>query len=153
MSVLQAVEEVNERQKSVMVNKVFSHFGKDLSGLTFAVWGLSFKPKTDDMREAPSLVIINALLEAGASVKAYDPVAMEEAKHDLRDTITYAENEYDALDGADALLLITEWPEFRVPDFKEVEKLLNQKVIFDGRNIYDKADILAQGFAYYGIGI
>lgn len=153
MSVLKAVEDVNERQKSVMVNKVESHFGKDLAGLTFAVWGLSFKPKTDDMREAPSVVIINSLLQAGAKVKAYDPIAMEEAKHDLKDTITYSKDGYDALIDADALLLVTEWPEFRIPNFEVMERLMNQKVVFDGRNIYDKSELNSLGFDYYGIGI
>lgn len=153
MSVLKAVEDVNERQKSVMVNKVESHFGKDLTGLTFAIWGLSFKPKTDDMREAPSIVIINSLLEAGAKVKAYDPIAMEEAKHDLKDTITYSKDGYDALIDADALLLVTEWPEFRIPNFEVMERLMNQKVVFDGRNIYDQSELKALGFDYYGIGI
>jgi UDPglucose 6-dehydrogenase len=153
MSVLKAVEEVNDRQKSVMVHKVESHFGKDLTGLTFAVWGLSFKPKTDDMREAPSVVIINALLAAGAKVKAYDPIAMEEAKHDLKDTITYSKDEYDALIDADALLLVTEWPEFRIPNFEVMERLMKQKVVFDGRNIYDKSELESLGFDYYGIGI
>ena len=153
MSVLKAVEEVNEKQKSVMFKKVKAHFGEDLSGLTFAVWGLSFKPKTDDMREAPSVVIIKALLKAGAKVSAFDPVAMEEAKHDLKDSIVYAKDEYDALIDADALLLITEWPEFRVPNFDVIERLMKQKVIFDGRNIYDKPELKALGYAYYGIGI
>jgi UDPglucose 6-dehydrogenase len=153
MSVLKAVEEVNERQKSVMVTKVKSHFGSDLKGKTFAVWGLSFKPKTDDMREAPSIVIINALLEMGAKVKAYDPIAMEEAKHDLKDTITYAKDEYDTLIDADALLLVTEWPEFRIPNFDVVGRLMKSKVIFDGRNIYDKQEVKNLGFDYYGIGI
>ena len=153
MSVLKAVEEVNERQKSVMVNKVFSHFGEDLSSKTFAVWGLAFKPKTDDMREAPSVVIINALLAAGAKVKAYDPISMEEARHDLKDTITYAKDEYDALIDADALLLVTEWPEFRIPNFEVMERLMTQKVILDGRNIYDKNEVEGLGFDYYGIGI
>ena len=153
MSVLKAVEEVNEKQKSVMFKKVKAHFGEDLSGLTFAVWGLSFKPKTDDMREAPSVVIIKALLKAGAKVRAFDPVAMEEAKHDLKDSIVYAKDEYDALINADALLLITEWPEFRVPNFDVIERLMKQKVIFDGRNIYDKPELKSLGYAYYGIGI
>ncbi|MCE7995826.1 MAG: UDP-glucose/GDP-mannose dehydrogenase family protein [Roseivirga sp.] len=153
MSVLKAVEDVNERQKSVMVDKIESHFGKDLAGLTFAVWGLSFKPKTDDMREAPSIVIINSLLEAGAKVKAYDPIAMEEARHDLKDTITYSKDGYDALIDADALLLVTEWPEFRIPNFEVMERLMNQKVVFDGRNIYDKGELTSLGFDYYGIGI
>lgn len=153
MSVLKAVEEVNEKQKSVMFKKVKAHFGEDLSGLTFAVWGLSFKPKTDDMREAPSVVIIKALLKAGAKVRAFDPVAMEEAKHELKDSIVYAKDEYDALIDADGLLLITEWPEFRVPNFDVVERLMKQKVVFDGRNIYDKPELKAMGYAYYGIGI
>ena len=152
MSVLKAVEEVNEKQKSVMFKKVKAHFGEELSGLTFAVWGLSFKPKTDDMREAPSVVIIKALLKAGAKVRAFDPVAMEEAKHDLKDSIVYAKDEYDALIDADALLLITEWPEFRVPNFDVIERLMKQKVVFDGRNIYDKPELKALGYAYYGIG-
>ncbi len=153
MSVLSAVEEVNERQKSVLVNKIKSHFGDNLTGMTFAVWGLSFKPKTDDMREAPSVVIINALLAAGASVKAYDPIAMEEARKDLGDTITYSKDEYDTLIDSDALLVITEWPEFRVPNFDVMSKLLKGKVIFDGRNIYDRKELEAQGYQYYGIGI
>lgn len=153
MSVLKAVEEVNEKQKSVMFKKVKAHFGENLSGLTFAVWGLSFKPKTDDMREAPSVVIIKALLKAGAKVRAFDPVAMEEAKHELKDSIVYAKDEYDALIDADGLLLITEWPEFRVPNFDVVERLMKQKVVFDGRNIYDKPELKAMGYAYYGIGI
>ncbi len=153
MSVLKAVEEVNERQKSVMVKKVKAHFGNDLTGLTFAVWGLSFKPKTDDMREAPSLVIIRSLLEAGAQVRAYDPIAMEEATRDLGNTVTYAKDEYDALIDANALLVITEWPEFRVPNFDVISRLLKEKVVFDGRNIYDKGELEGIGYSYYGIGI
>jgi UDPglucose 6-dehydrogenase len=153
MSVLKAVEDVNDRQKSVMVNKVKKHFGNDLSGKTFAMWGLSFKPKTDDMREAPSVVIINSLLAAGAKVKVYDPIAMAEAKHDLHDTVTYAKDEYDTLIDADALIVVTEWPEFRVPNFDVVSRLLKSNVIFDGRNIYDKNELVALGFSYYGIGI
>ena len=153
MSVLKAVEEVNEKQKSVMFKKVKAHFGEDLSALNFAVWGLSFKPKTDDMREAPSVVIIKALLKAGAKVRVFDPVAMEEAKHDLKDSIVYAKDEYDALIDADALLLITVWPEFRVTNFDVIERLMKQKVVFDGRNIYDKPELKALGYAYYGIGI
>lgn len=153
MQVLKAVEDVNDAQKSVLVNKVKKHFGEDLSGMTFAIWGLSFKPKTDDMREAPSIVIINQLLEAGAQVKAFDPVAMHEATRDLGDTITYAKDEYDALVDTDALLLVTEWPEFRVPNFNVVGKLLKNKVIFDGRNIYDREELKESGFEYYGIGL
>ncbi|MCX2739658.1 UDP-glucose dehydrogenase family protein [Pontibacter anaerobius] len=153
MRVLKSVEEVNENQKSVLYNKIHSHFNGDLSGKTFAVWGLSFKPKTDDMREAPSLVIIQKLLEQGAKVRAYDPVAMAEARHTLGDTIEYGKDEYEALIDADALLLVTEWPEFRSPNFAVVSKLMKDKVVFDGRNIYDGADLREKGFAYYGIGV
>lgn len=153
MKVLKAVEDVNDAQKSVMVTKVKKHFGNDLSGMTFGIWGLSFKPKTDDMREAPSIVIINQLLEAGAKVKAFDPVAMEEAHRDLGDSITYSKDEYDALVDADALLLVTEWPEFRVPNFNVVGKLLKHKVVFDGRNIYDREELREMGYTYYGIGL
>lgn len=153
MQVLKAVEGVNEAQKSVLVAKIKKHFGNDLSGMTFAVWGLSFKPKTDDMREAPSIVIINQLIELGAKVKAFDPVAMEEAKRDLGETITYAKDEYDTLLDADAMLLVTEWPEFRVPNFNVIGKLLKNKVIFDGRNIYDREELREAGFTYYGIGL
>ncbi len=153
MRVLTAVEEVNEAQKSVMVAKVKNHFGEDLSGMTFGIWGLSFKPKTDDMREAPSIVIINQLMEAGAKVKAFDPVAMEEAHRDLGDSITYAKDEYDAIVDTDALLLVTEWPEFRIPNFNVVSKLLKNKVIFDGRNIYDREELRSLGYTYYGIGL
>ncbi len=153
MRVLKSVEDVNNAQKSVLVDKVKKHFGNDLKGMTFAVWGLSFKPKTDDMREAPSIVIINQLLELGAKVKAFDPVAMEEARRDLGDTITYTKDEYEALVDADALLLITEWPEFRVPNFEVVNKLLKNKVIFDGRNLYDQEELRDLGYTYFGIGI
>ena len=152
MRILQAVEDVNEDQKSVLFNKVKKYFG-DLKGKHFAMWGLSFKPNTDDMREAPSVVIINQLLEAGATVSAYDPVAMEEAKHDLKDTITYAKDEYAALEGADALLVVTEWNEFKTPDFKEVAEKLNNKIIFDGRNIFDRELMDERGFAYFCIGV
>ncbi|NVJ45835.1 MAG: UDP-glucose/GDP-mannose dehydrogenase family protein [Cytophagia bacterium] len=153
MKVLKAVEDVNEAQKSVLVAKVKKHFGNDLSGMTFGIWGLSFKPKTDDMREAPSIVIINQLIEAGAKVRAFDPVAMEEAHRDLGDTIVYAKDEYDALVDADALLLVTEWPEFRVPNFNVLGKLLKSRVIFDGRNIYDRDELRELGYTYYGIGL
>ncbi len=153
MRVLNAVEDVNDAQKSVMVNKVKKRFGEDLSGMTFAMWGLSFKPKTDDMREAPSIVIANQLMALGAKVKAFDPVAMEEAKRDLGDTITYCNDEYEAAIETDAILLVTEWPEFRVPNFKVLEKLLKNKIIFDGRNIYDPVEIREKGYEYYGIGL
>ncbi len=153
MRILQAVEDVNDDQKSVIFNKVMKHFNGDISGKTFAMWGLSFKPKTDDMREAPSLVIIDQLIEKGAKVKAYDPVAMEETKHMIGDKIEYANDPDEALIDADALLLVTEWPEFRIPNFKVMGKLLKNKVIFDGRNIYDAVDMNDLGFVYYGIGI
>ena len=153
MQVLKAVESVNEDQKSVLFNKVSKHFGGQLKGLKIALWGLSFKPKTDDMREAPSLVIIEKLLAAGCTVTAYDPVAMKEAAHTLGDSITYAKDEFDALIDADALLIVTEWPEFRVPNFAVVSRLMKQKVIFDGRNIYDAKELNELGFAYHCIGI
>ncbi len=153
MRILNAVEEVNENQKEVLFSKVKSHFKGDLQGKTFALWGLSFKPKTDDMREAPSLVIIDKLISAGAKVVAYDPVAMHEAERMIGNKITYATDMYDTLNGADGLLIVTEWPEFRVPDFNEVNKRLNEKVIFDGRNIFDHQDMKKLGYDYYCIGI
>ncbi|WP_299819414.1 UDP-glucose/GDP-mannose dehydrogenase family protein [uncultured Pontibacter sp.] len=153
MQVLKSVESVNENQKSVLFNKIMVHFNGDIAGKTFGIWGLSFKPKTDDMREAPSLVIIEKLLEQGAKVRAYDPVAMKEAHHTLGDTIEYGKDEYEALIDADALLLVTEWPEFRSPNFTVVSKLMKDRVIFDGRNIYDAQEMAEKGFAYYGIGV
>jgi UDPglucose 6-dehydrogenase len=153
LQVLMAVEAVNQAQKSVLFQKVHKYFKGDLKDKTIAVWGLSFKPQTDDMREAPSVVIINKLLEAGAKVKAYDPIAMKEATHQLGDTITYAEDQYEALIDADCLLLVTEWPEFKFPNFKIVKKLLNMPVIFDGRNIYEMAEMKRQGFEYFCIGV
>jgi UDPglucose 6-dehydrogenase len=153
MRILNAVEEVNENQKEVLFTKVKNHFNDDLKGKKFALWGLSFKPKTDDMREAPSLVIIEKLLKAGASVVAYDPVAMHEAQRTLGTTIQYSNDMYDSLDGADALLIVTEWPEFRVPDFDLISKRLNQKTLFDGRNIFDPQDMKKLGYSYYCIGI
>ena len=153
MQVLRAVEGVNENQKSVLFNKLSQHFGGELRGLKIAVWGLSFKPKTDDMREAPSLVIIEKLLAAGCTVTAYDPVAMPEAKHSLGDTITYAKDEFAALIDADALLVVTEWPDFRAPNFEVVGRLMKQKNIFDGRNIYDASELKDLGFVYHCIGI
>ncbi|CAN5768536.1 UDP-glucose/GDP-mannose dehydrogenase family protein [soil metagenome] len=153
MQILQSVERVNEHQKSVLFNKVMSHFKGNIAGKTFAIWGLSFKPKTDDMREAPSLVIIEKLLEAGAQVRAYDPVAVKEARHLLGDQVEYAKDQNAALVDADALLIVTEWPEFRFPNFRVVGKLLKEKLIFDGRNIYDARELQEQGFTYFGIGV
>ena len=153
MQVLRAVESVNEQQKSVLFNKVSRHFNGELRGLKMAVWGLSFKPKTDDMREAPSLVIIEKLLAAGCTVTAYDPVSMPEAKHSLGDSITYAKDEFAALIDADALLVVTEWPDFRAPNFDVVARLMKQKIIFDGRNIYEAGELQKLGFAYHCIGV
>ena len=152
MLLLKAVEQVNERQKGILVDKVKRHFGSDLSGHTFAVWGLSFKPRTDDMRDAPSITVIESLLEAGAKIQAFDPEAMEEAKKVFGDKIHYAPRNYDALRDAAALLVLTEWNEFRRPDFKRIKQLLKTTVIFDGRNIYDPADLRNLGFRYYSIG-
>ncbi|HPF52094.1 MAG TPA: UDP-glucose/GDP-mannose dehydrogenase family protein [Draconibacterium sp.] len=152
LEILKAVEKVNYRQKEVLFNKLKVHFKGDLKGKKFAMWGLSFKPKTDDMREAPSLVIIEKLIAAGASVVAYDPVAMEEAQRILGEKIGYAKDEYDALVDADALILVTEWSEFRLPNFRVVAKLLKNKLIFDGRNIYDPEEMAELGFDYYAIG-
>jgi UDPglucose 6-dehydrogenase len=149
---LRAVEEVNDRQKSVLVDKVMRHFGGDLRGRRMAVWGLSFKPRTDDMREAPSIVIVEGLLAAGAEVHAYDPEAMKEAKRYFGERIDYHKSNYEALQDADALLIVTEWNEFRRPDFERMRQLMRQRVIFDGRNIYDPPQMKTHGFAYYSIG-
>ena len=153
LRVLKAVEAVNQDQKSVLYNKIMKYFNGDIKGKTIAIWGLSFKPQTDDMREAPSLVIIKKLLGAGAKVKAYDPVAMKEASHTLGDTITYSEDQYEALIDADCLVLVTEWAEFKIPNFNIMRKLLNQQVIFDGRNIYEIEEVKRKGFEYFCIGI
>ena len=152
MEVLKSVENVNERQKSILFAKAKHYFEGNLKGKTFAMWGLSFKPQTDDMREAPSLVVIEKLLEAGAKVKAYDPVAMEEAKRILGDSITLMDDQYETLIDANGLFLITEWPEFKFPNFKVIERLLKEKVIFDGRNVYDPEELSQSGFDYFGIG-
>jgi UDPglucose 6-dehydrogenase len=153
LRVLQAVEDVNDDQKSVMYHKVLKHFNGDLKGKTIALWGLSFKPQTDDMREAPALVLIRKFLEAGAKVKAYDPVAMHEAQRILGDTIEYSQDQYEALIDADCLVLVTEWPEFKFPNFNIVRKLLKEPVVLDGRNIYELAEMKRKGFTYYCIGI
>lgn len=153
LRILQAVEDVNDDQKMVLFNKVMKHYNGQIKGKTFALWGLSFKPKTDDMREAPSLVIIENLLKAGANIKGFDPVAMHEAQKALGEQITYCKDPYDALIDADALLIATEWPEFRSPNFNVMSKLLKNKVVFDGRNIFDLEEMRELGFAYYCIGI
>lgn len=152
MRVLQAVEEVNERQKSVLFQKLSSHFDGDLKGKTVALWGLAFKAETDDMREATSLVIIRQLLDAGCEVRVFDPVAMNECHRRLGDAVTYAKDMYDAALGADALLLLTEWKQFRLPSWEVVRRTMNQPVVFDGRNIYDPEELRAGGFHYSSIG-
>ncbi len=152
MTLLQAVEQVNERQKGLLVKKVKRHFGPDLSGRTFGVWGLAFKPRTSDMRDAPSITIIESILNAGARVQAYDPEAMEEARKIFGDRIRYCRRNYDVLKGADALLIVTEWNEFRRPNFQLIKELLKDPVIFDGRNIYDPPELRKLGFIYYSIG-
>jgi len=152
LRILQSVEDANDHQKTVIGKKVLSHFGGDLTGKIIAVWGLSFKPETDDMREAPSLVIIDSLLKAGAEVSAYDPVAMEEAQRLLGNRIRYAKDRHEALLDAHALVIVTEWSEFRMPNYRMMEKLMKEKVIFDGRNIYEPAEIVEYGFSYYSIG-
>jgi UDPglucose 6-dehydrogenase len=152
LDILKAVESVNYRQKSVLFGKISHHFNGDLKGKRFAIWGLAFKPKTDDMREAPSLVIIEKLLDAGAQVIAYDPVAMEEGKKILENKIEFAKDQYDACIDADALILVTEWNEFRIPNFRVLQKLLKNRIIFDGRNIYDPEELAELSFTYYAIG-
>lgn len=153
MRILKAVDQVNDDQKYVLFNKVIEHFGEDLKEKTFGIWGLSFKPNTDDMREAPSLILINELLKAGAKILAYDPVAMQEAKHYTDERVVFTQNAFDAVKGADALLLVTEWPEFRLPEWDKIRNVMNDHVIFDGRNIYQPAAIAEAGFSYYGIGL
>ena len=149
--ILHAVEAVNVRQKSRLVEKMQAHFG-DLKGKTIALWGLAFKPRTDDMREAPAITIVEKLLAMGAKVRAYDPEAMETARRVFGDRITYCSHSYDALEGADALAVVTEWNEFREPDFKKIKQLLKSPVVFDGRNIYSPEQMRGLGFQYFSIG-
>lgn len=150
--ILKSVMDINAGQKLKLVDKIEAHYGKDLSGKTFAMWGLAFKPYTDDIREAPALYNIEELVSRGAKIKAYDPEAMENVKGVIGDKIEFAKDEYDAADGADALLIMTEWPVFRTPEFKKLETLLKEKVIFDGRNLYELENISSLGFKYYSIG-
>jgi UDPglucose 6-dehydrogenase len=154
LQVLQAVESANERQKHVLVDKVVSRFGEDLTGRRFGVWGLAFKPNTDDMREAPSRVIITELIRRGASICAYDPVAMPEAQRTLEGVprLTYATSQAQALEGADALVIITEWKEFKSPDFDAMKAALKQPVVIDGRNLYEPSLMAELGIEYNGIG-
>ncbi len=152
MSVLKAVEEVNDNQKSVLFNKLSKYYGGDLKGKTIALWGLAFKPETDDMREATSIVTIKLLLEAGCKVRVYDPVAMRECQRIIGDVVEYATDMYDAVLDADALLLVTEWKQFRLPSWGVLSRSMKQRVIFDGRNIYDAEEVAKVGFEYYCIG-
>lgn len=148
MSILQAVENVNNLQKSILFDKLCLVFDGDIKDKTIAVWGLAFKPETDDMREAPSLVVIDKLLTAGCSVKVYDPIAMDECRRQIGNSVMYADNMYDAAEGADAILLITEWKEFRMPSWSRVRQIMKTPVIIDGRNIYDKNEMSENGFVY-----
>lgn len=148
MSILQAVENVNNRQKSILFDKLCLVFDGDIKDKTIAVWGLAFKPETDDMREATSLVVIDKLLTAGCSVKVYDPIAMDECRRRIGNSVMYADNMYDAAEGADAILLITEWKEFRMPSWSRVRQIMKTPVIIDGRNIYDKNEMSENGFVY-----
>ena len=152
MSVLKAVEQVNENQKHVLFNKLSKYYGGNLKGKTIAMWGLAFKPETDDMREATSLVTINLLLEAGCTVRVYDPVAMNECRRRIGDKVFYAKDMYDAVLDADALLMLTEWKQFRLPSWGVVNKSMKNPLIIDGRNIYDAEELKQNGFEYYCIG-
>ena len=152
MQVLQAVEAVNERQKSILFEKLLRYFGGDIQGKTIALWGLAFKPETDDMREAPALVLIEKIRQAGATVRVYDPIAMTECKRRIGDQVIYCKDMYDAALDADALLLVTEWKEFRMPSLTALSRIMANKVVIDGRNIYDAEDMRENGFVYYKIG-
>ena len=152
MQVLQAVEAVNERQKSILFEKLLRYFGGDIQGKTIALWGLAFKPETDDMREAPALVLIEKIRQAGATVRVYDPIAMTECKRRIGDQAIYCKDMYEATLDADALLLVTEWKEFRMPSLTALSRIMANKVVIDGRNIYDAEDMRENGFVYYKIG-
>ena len=153
MSIIKSADDTNKKQRKLFVDKIINKFGENLTGKTFAVWGLAFKPKTNDMREAPAITIINDLLKRGAKILAYDPKAIEEAKFYFQDRITYAKNSYDALTNCDCMLLLTEWNEFRRPDFDKIKTLLKNPVIFDGRNQYNAERLKEKGFEYYQIGV
>ena len=152
LQILEAVEAVNRRQKLVIVNKIKKHFSGGLKGKVIALWGLAFKPNTDDMREAPALTVVDALVREGAVIRAFDPAALDEAKKRFGKGVKLVDNNYDAVKGADALVLLTEWNEFRRPDFERIRSLLREPVVFDGRNIYDPKVMREKGFVYYGIG-
>lgn len=152
MNIIKSADETNKQQRQLFINKIIARFGEDLTGKTFAVWGLAFKPKTDDMREAPAITIINDLLNRGAKVQAYDPKAMNSAKYHFQDRITYAKSSYETLNNADALLLLTEWNEFRRPDMDRIKELLKTPIIFDGRNQYNVERTTQRGFEYVCVG-
>ena len=153
LTILEAVQQANKLQRTHFVEKILKHYGNEsISGKLFAMWGLSFKPRTDDIREAPALDVINALLEKGARVRTFDPVAMENAGRIFGDSIEYAPGNYECLDGADALIIVTEWNVFRYPDWEKMKELLVEPVVFDGRNLYDPGRMAARGFTYYSIG-
>ena len=152
MNIIKSADETNKLQRKLFIDKIVSRFGENLSDKTFAVWGLAFKPKTDDMREAPAITIINELLNRGAKIQAYDPKAMESAKYHFQNRIIYSKTSYEALKNADALLLLTEWNEFRRPDMDKIKELLKTPVIFDGRNQYNVERITQRGFEYICIG-
>ncbi len=150
--ILDSVMKVNEKQKTKLIPIIKNHFNNDLAGKTIGIWGLAFKPYTDDIREAPALYNIEHLLELGCKINVYDPEAMPNVKELLGDTVTFSKNPYDAIENADALLIVTEWPQFRTPDFERMESLLKNKVIFDGRNLYEMAQMKELGYTYYSIG-
>ncbi len=152
MRVLRAVEDVNEAQKSIVYRKLRNHFGGDIKGKKVALWGLAFKPETDDMREAPSLVVIDRLLADGAEVTVFDPIAIDECRRRIGGKVAYADDMYSAVEGADALLLVTEWKQFRSPDWSRIAALMSGNVVVDGRNVYDEAELREHGFVYYKIG-
>ena len=152
LEILQSVVDVNERQKSVLVERFLEHFDGQVEGLTVAVWGLAFKPRTDDIREAPALVVIDQLLERGVKVRVTDPIAIENTQEILGDRVMYAGSEYDALEGVDALFIITEWNSYRQPDFERMKSLMESSVVFDGRNLYDLDEMRERGITYYSIG-
>jgi len=153
LRMLKAVDAINDDQKRILFHKIRKHFNDDLKNKVFCIWGLSFKPNTDDMREAPSIVLVNALHEAGARLQAYDPVAIKEAQQILNGKVELKEDATAAAANSDAIILVTEWPEFRLPNWEVICKNMTDPVIFDGRNIYHKEDMEKRGFTYYGIGV
>ena len=152
LEIIEAVEKINEKQKNILFNKIYKYFDGNLKGRVFAIWGLSFKPHTDDMREAPALTVIANLLKEGATINVYDPIAMDEAKKQLGTSVNYKDEPYEALQDAEALIVITEWPEFRILDYEEIKKRMKNQLIFDGRNIYEPNEMKDFGFTYFSIG-